>query len=77
MITEYYHAANGDHVSLSIMPDDSATLYVCAPVNNAVKFHQKYKTRRGALIAMHRMCGKCVFQTMSAHYSVDKGAQEC
>jgi len=63
--TEYYTAANGDHVSITVHPDYSATLIICRPVNNQLDFQQKYKTRRGALIAMHRKCGKCKFNSMT------------
>lgn len=64
-ITEYYTAENGDHVSITISPDDSATLIICRPVNNKLAFQQTYKTRRGALIAMHKKCGKCDFNYMT------------
>lgn len=68
-LTEYYTATNGDHVSITVHPDDSATLIVCAPVNNKVVFRQEYKTRRGALIAMHRKSGKCVFNCMTSTFT--------
>lgn len=68
-LTEYYTAPNGDRVSITVFPDDSATMIVCAPVNNAEVFRQKYKTRRGALIAMHRKCGKCEFNHMTSTFT--------
>ena len=67
-ITEYYTAANGDHVSITISPDDSATLIICRPVNNKLAFQQTYKTRRGALIAMHKKCGNCEFNSMTSTF---------
>ena len=68
-LTEYYTAPNGDHVSITVHPDDSATLIVCAPVNNKLVFKKEYKTRRGALIAMHKNCGKCKFLHMTATFT--------
>ena len=70
-ITEYYTAENRDHVSITVRPDDSATLIICRPVNNKPAFQQTYKTRRGALIAMHRKCGKCEFNSMTQTYRKD------
>ena len=67
-MTEYYTAENGDHVSITINPDDKATLIICAPVNNKMYFNETYKTRRSALIAMHRKCGKCHFTSMTQTY---------
>ena len=64
-IAEYYTAENGDHVSITIMPDDTATLIICRPVNNEKYFKQDYKSRRAALIAMRRKCGKCEFNSMT------------
>ena len=64
-IVEYYTAENGDHVSITITPDDAACLIVCHPVNNEMYFKQDYKSRRGALVAMHRKCGKCKFNFMT------------
>ena len=67
--TEYYTAANGDHASITVRPDDSAALIVCSPVNNTLVFRQEYKTRRGALIAMHKKFGKCKFLHMTATFT--------
>lgn len=67
-IAEYYTAENGDHVSITVSPDDSATLIICRPLDNQVAYLQTYKTRRGALIAMHKMCGKCTFNSMTQTY---------
>lgn len=64
-ITEYYTAENGDHVSITLHPDDSATLIICRPVDNQLDYQQTYKTRRGALIAMHKKCGMCEFNSMT------------
>lgn len=68
-LTEYYTAPNGDHVSITVHPDDSAVLIVCSPVNNKVIFRQEYKTRRGAVIALHRNNGKCEFHHMTSTFT--------
>ena len=68
-LTEYYIAENGDHVSITIAPDDKATLIMCRPVNNEQYFNETYNTRRSALIAMHRECGECKFSFMTSTYS--------
>lgn len=67
-ITEYYTAANGDHVSITVHPDDTATLIICRPVDNRLDVQKTFKTRRGALIAMHRKCGKCEFNSMTSTF---------
>lgn len=70
-LTEYYTAENGDHVSVTVRPDNTACLMVCKPVNNALYFRQTYKTRKGAIAAMRRKCGKCEFSSMTATYVKD------
>lgn len=67
-ITEYYTAANGDHVSITVHPDDTATLIICRPVDNRLDVQKTFKTRRGALIAMRRTCGKCEFNSMTSTF---------
>lgn len=67
-LTEYYIAENGDRVSITIAPDDKATLIMCRPVNNEQYFNETYNTRRSALIAMHRKCGECKFSFMTSTY---------
>lgn len=67
-ISEYYHAENGDHVTLYVLPDDTARLSICRPVNNKLYFTGEYKSRRAALIAMHKRCGKCEFKSMTQNY---------
>ena len=70
-MTEYYIAENGDHVSVTIRPDETACLIICKPVNNALYFQHTFKTRRSAIIAMHRKCGKCEFSSMQRVYVKD------
>ena len=67
-MTEYYIAENGDHVAIDIAPDDTAALIVCHAINNKCWFNKKYKSRRAALIAMHKRCGKCRFTQMTNTY---------
>ena len=64
-ISEYYTAENGDHLSITIKPDDSAVLIACKPVNNKLYFRKEYKTRKGAVVAMGKRFGKCDFNCMT------------
>lgn len=62
-LKERYSTPSGGSASVALHPDNTALLTV-KDATGAVITEKRYSSRKGAVIAMGRLCGRCKFIIM-------------